>query len=134
VQERRTSSVWSRLICVYLVYALRGESSDRDGQGFPDSDLLRSSSPWCHIGGPWHAPPRRRVHDPVAAPMERFTYRLRIDPRAAGLKAARSDPLLARGGWLVPFLILRTQTLHSIQPENFHSGTGIRVQHRLGRS
>jgi K+-transporting ATPase ATPase A chain len=68
----------------------------------------------------------RTFVDPVAAPMERLTYRLlRIDPeRGQDWKVyARSVILFALAGWLVLFLILRTQTLHPFNPENFHSGT-----------
>ncbi len=68
----------------------------------------------------------RTFIDPVAAPMERFTYRLlRIDPeRGQDWKAyARSVILFSLAGWLLLFLILRTQTLHPFNPENFHSGT-----------
>jgi K+-transporting ATPase ATPase A chain len=68
----------------------------------------------------------RTFIDPVAAPMERLTYRLlRIDPaRGQDWKAyARSVILFSLAGWLVLFLILRTQTLHPFNPENFHSGT-----------
>jgi K+-transporting ATPase ATPase A chain len=68
----------------------------------------------------------RTVIDPVAAPIERFTYRLlRIDPeRGQDWKVyARSVILFSLAGWLVLFLILRTQTLHPFNPESFHSGT-----------
>ena len=68
----------------------------------------------------------RTFIDPVAAPMERFTYRLlRIDPeRGQDWKAyARSVILFSLAGWLLLFVILRTQTLHPFNPENFHSGT-----------
>src|SRR3954470_3448130 len=68
----------------------------------------------------------RTFIDPVAAPMERFTYRLlRIDPeRGQDWRVyARSVILFSLAGWLVLFLILRTQTLHPFNPENFHSGT-----------
>ncbi|HSS57368.1 MAG TPA: potassium-transporting ATPase subunit KdpA, partial [Solirubrobacteraceae bacterium] len=68
----------------------------------------------------------RTFIDPVAAPMERFTYRLlRIDPaRGQDWKVyARSVILFSLAGWLVLFLILRTQTLHPFNPEGFHSGT-----------
>jgi K+-transporting ATPase ATPase A chain len=68
----------------------------------------------------------RTFIDPVAAPMERFTYRLlRIDPeRGQDWKVyARSVLLFSLAGWLVLFLILRTQTLHPFNPESFHSGT-----------
>jgi potassium-transporting ATPase potassium-binding subunit len=68
----------------------------------------------------------RTFLDPVAAPLERFTYRLlRIDPtRGQDWKAyARSVILFSLAGWLLLFAILRTQTLHPFNPENFHSGT-----------
>ena len=68
----------------------------------------------------------RTFLDPVAAPMERFTYRLlRIDPeRGQDWKVyARSVILFSLAGWLLLFVILRTQTLHPFNPENFHSGT-----------
>jgi K+-transporting ATPase ATPase A chain len=67
----------------------------------------------------------RTFLDPVAAPLERFTYRLlRIDPaRGQDWKAyARSVILFSLAGWLVLFLILRTQTLHPWNPGSFHSG------------
>ena len=68
----------------------------------------------------------RTFLDPVAGPLERSTYRLlRIDPqRGQDWKAyARSVILFSLAGWLVLFVILRTQTLHPFNPENFHSGT-----------
>jgi potassium-transporting ATPase potassium-binding subunit len=68
----------------------------------------------------------RTFLDPVAAPMERFTYRLlRIDPaRGQDWKVyARSVILFSLAGWLLLFVILRTQTLHPFNPEDFHSGT-----------
>ncbi len=68
----------------------------------------------------------RTFIDPVAAPMERFTYRLlRIDPEhGQDWKVyARSVILFSLAGWLLLFVILRTQTLHPFNPENFHSGT-----------
>jgi K+-transporting ATPase ATPase A chain len=68
----------------------------------------------------------RTFLDPVAGPLERFTYRLlRIDPtHGQDWKAyARSVILFSLAGWLVLFLILRTQTLHPFNPESFHSGT-----------
>jgi potassium-transporting ATPase potassium-binding subunit len=68
----------------------------------------------------------RTFLDPVAAPLERFTYRLlRIDPtRGQDWKAyARSVIGFSLAGWLLLFLILRTQTLHPFNPGNFHSGT-----------
>jgi K+-transporting ATPase ATPase A chain len=68
----------------------------------------------------------RTFLDPVAGPPERLTYRLlRIDPtRGQDWKAyARSVILFSLAGWLVLYLILRTQTLHPFDPEGFHSGT-----------
>jgi K+-transporting ATPase ATPase A chain len=68
----------------------------------------------------------RTFLDPVAGPLERSTYRLlRIDPEhGQDWKAyARSVILFSLAGWLVLFLILRTQTLHPFNPEHFHSGT-----------
>ncbi|MGZ6671231.1 MAG: potassium-transporting ATPase subunit KdpA [Solirubrobacteraceae bacterium] len=68
----------------------------------------------------------RTFLDPVAGPLERVTYRLlRVDPaRGQDWKVyARSVILFSLAGWLVLFLILRTQTLHPFNPENFHSGT-----------
>jgi K+-transporting ATPase ATPase A chain len=68
----------------------------------------------------------RTLLDPIAGPPERLTYRLlRIDPtRGQDWKAyARSVILFSLAGWLVLFLILRTQTLHPFNPEGFHSGT-----------
>jgi K+-transporting ATPase ATPase A chain len=63
---------------------------------------------------------------PVAGPLERGTYRLlRIDPtRRQDWKAyAKSVIAFSLVGWLLLFVILRTQTLHPWNPENFHSGT-----------
>jgi K+-transporting ATPase ATPase A chain len=68
----------------------------------------------------------RTFLDPVAGPLERSTYRLlRIDcEHGQDWKAyARSVILFSLAGWLVLFLILRTQTLHPFNPEHFHSGT-----------
>jgi potassium-transporting ATPase potassium-binding subunit len=68
----------------------------------------------------------RTFLDAVAGPPERLTYRLlRIDPtRGQDWKAyARSVIAFSLAGWLVLFLILRTQTLHPFNPEGFHSGT-----------
>src|SRR6478609_4206123 len=68
----------------------------------------------------------RTFIDPVAAPMERLTYRLlRIDPeRGQDWKVyARGVILFSLAGWLLLYVILRTQTLHPFNPEGFHSGT-----------
>jgi potassium-transporting ATPase potassium-binding subunit len=68
----------------------------------------------------------RTFLDPIVGPLERLTYRLlRIDPaNGQDWKAyARSVILFSLAGWLVLFLILRTQTLHPFNPEGFHSGT-----------
>jgi potassium-transporting ATPase potassium-binding subunit len=68
----------------------------------------------------------RTFLDPVAGPLERGTYRLlRIDPtRGQDWKAyAKSVIAFSLVGWLLLFIILRTQTLHPWNPESFHSGT-----------
>jgi potassium-transporting ATPase potassium-binding subunit len=68
----------------------------------------------------------RTFLDPIAGPLERRTYRLlRIDPaHGQDWKAyARSVILFSLAGWLLLFLILRTQTLHPFNPSGFHSGT-----------
>jgi potassium-transporting ATPase potassium-binding subunit len=68
----------------------------------------------------------RTFLDPVVGPLERGTYRLlRIDPaRGQDWKAyARGVIFFSLAGWLLLYLILRTQTLHPFNPEGFHSGT-----------
>jgi potassium-transporting ATPase potassium-binding subunit len=68
----------------------------------------------------------RTFLDPVARPLERGTYRLlRIDPNhGQDWKAyARGVIFFSLAGWLLLFLILRTQTLHPFNPSGFHSGT-----------
>jgi potassium-transporting ATPase potassium-binding subunit len=68
----------------------------------------------------------RTFVDPVAGPLERGTYRLlRIDPsRGQDWKGyAKSVIAFSLVGWLLLFVILRTQTLHPWNPDNFHSGT-----------
>jgi potassium-transporting ATPase potassium-binding subunit len=68
----------------------------------------------------------RTFLDPVVGPLERGTYRvLRIDPsRGQDWKTyARSVIAFSLLGWLLLFVILRTQTLHPWNPEDFHSGT-----------
>jgi K+-transporting ATPase ATPase A chain len=63
---------------------------------------------------------------PVLGPLERLTYRvLRVDPEAGqSWKAyARSALVFSLLGWLALYLILRTQTIHPWNPQNFHSGT-----------
>jgi K+-transporting ATPase ATPase A chain len=68
----------------------------------------------------------RTFLDPVVGPLERGTYRLlRIDPtRGQDWKAyARGVIFFSLAGWLLLFIILRTQTLHPWNPEDFHSGT-----------
>jgi potassium-transporting ATPase potassium-binding subunit len=68
----------------------------------------------------------RTFLDPVVGPLERGTYRLlRIDPtRGQDWKAyARGVIFFSLAGWLLLFIILRTQTLHPWNPEGFHSGT-----------
>ena len=68
----------------------------------------------------------RTFLDPVVGPLERGTYRLlRIDPtRGQDWKAyARGVIFFSLAGWLLLFIILRTQTLHPWNPGDFHSGT-----------
>jgi K+-transporting ATPase ATPase A chain len=68
----------------------------------------------------------RTFLDPVVGPLERGTYRLlRIDPtHQQDWKAyARGVIFFSLAGWLLLFLILRTQTLHPFNPSGFHSGT-----------
>jgi potassium-transporting ATPase potassium-binding subunit len=63
---------------------------------------------------------------PVLGPVERLCYRvLRVDPeRGQDWKAyARSLLVLSALFWLALYLILRTQTLHPWNPQDFHSGT-----------
>src|SRR3954467_6212695 len=68
----------------------------------------------------------RTFLDPVVGPLERGTYRLlRVDPtRGQDWKAyARGVIFFSLAGWLMLFVILRTQTLHPWNPSDFHSGT-----------
>jgi potassium-transporting ATPase potassium-binding subunit len=68
----------------------------------------------------------RTFLDPVVGPLERGTYRLlRSDPtRGQDWKAyARGVIFFSLAGWLLLFIILRTQTLHPWNPGDFHSGT-----------
>jgi K+-transporting ATPase ATPase A chain len=63
---------------------------------------------------------------PVLGPVERLSYRvLRVDvSRGQDWKGyARSLLVLSGLFWLALYLILRTQTLHPLNPEGFHSGT-----------
>ena len=63
---------------------------------------------------------------PVAGPLERVTLRLlRVDTaQGQDWKAyARSVIFFSIASWLLLFLILRTQTLHPLNPQDFHSGT-----------
>jgi potassium-transporting ATPase potassium-binding subunit len=67
----------------------------------------------------------RTFLDPVVGPLERGTYRLlRVDPtRGQDWKAyARGVIFFSLAGWLLLFIILRTQTLHPWNPSDFHSG------------
>jgi len=63
----------------------------------------------------------------VVGPLERLVYRLlRVDPAKddQGWKAyAGSLILFSAAGWLLLYLILRTQTIHPWNPGDFHSGT-----------
>jgi K+-transporting ATPase ATPase A chain len=68
----------------------------------------------------------RTFLDPVVGQLERGTYRLlRIDPtHGQDWKAyARGVIFFSVAGWLLLFIILRTQTLHPWNPSDFHSGT-----------
>jgi potassium-transporting ATPase potassium-binding subunit len=68
----------------------------------------------------------RTFLDPVVGPLERGTYRLlRVDPtHGQDWKAyARGVIFFSLAGWLLMFVILRTQTLHPWNPSDFHSGT-----------
>src|SRR3954468_8968465 len=63
---------------------------------------------------------------PVIGPFERLFYRvLRVDPsRGQDWKAyARSLLVLSGLFWFALYLLLRTQTLHPFNPQDFHSGT-----------
>jgi K+-transporting ATPase ATPase A chain len=63
---------------------------------------------------------------PVFAPLERLLYRLlRVDPGDGQdwKRYARSLLVFSGVSWLALYLILRTQTLHPLNPLGFHSGT-----------
>ena len=63
---------------------------------------------------------------PVVGPLERLSYRvMRVSPDAGqNWKAyARSALVFSLVGWLALYLILRTQTIHPWNPQDFHSGT-----------
>ena len=63
---------------------------------------------------------------PVLGPVERLFYRaLRVDvSRGQDWKAYARSLLMVSGlFWLALYLILRTQTLHPLNPQGFHSGT-----------
>src|SRR3982750_3972524 len=63
---------------------------------------------------------------PVVGPLERLTYRLlRVDPERGQDWKTYARSLIVFSGlfWLALYLILRTQTLHPLNPGGFHSGT-----------
>jgi len=63
---------------------------------------------------------------PVIAPVERLLYRLlRVEAeRSQGWKAYAGTLVVFSGlFWLALYAILRTQSIHPWNPENFHSGT-----------
>jgi len=63
---------------------------------------------------------------PVVGPIERLTYRvLRVDvSRGQGWKAYATSLLIVSGlFWLALYLIVRTQTIHPFNPQDFHAGT-----------
>ncbi|MBV9471512.1 MAG: potassium-transporting ATPase subunit KdpA, partial [Solirubrobacterales bacterium] len=67
---------------------------------------------------------QRTLLDPLFRTPERLLYKLiRVDPRRGqDWKAyARSLIVFSLAGWLVLYLILRTQTLHPWNPQHFHS-------------
>ncbi len=78
--------------------------------------------------------------DPVLRGPERLLYRvLRVDPRhGQDWKAyARSVIMFSLAGWLLLYLILRTQTLWSftgLNPQGYHSGPGTSASTRPPRS
>jgi K+-transporting ATPase ATPase A chain len=63
---------------------------------------------------------------PILAPVERLFYRLiRVNPEEGQdwKRYARSLLVLSAVFWLVLYVILRTQTIHPWNPQNFHSAT-----------
>ncbi|WP_028059644.1 potassium-transporting ATPase subunit KdpA [Candidatus Solirubrobacter pratensis] len=63
---------------------------------------------------------------PVVGPLERLTYRvLRVDTTVSQGWKAYAGSLLVFSGlfWLFLYLVLRTQTLHPWNHQDFHSGT-----------
>ena len=63
---------------------------------------------------------------PVVGPLERLTYRaLRVDPaRSQGWKSYAGSLLMVSGlFWVALYVLLRTQTIHPFNPQDFHSGT-----------
>jgi potassium-transporting ATPase potassium-binding subunit len=63
---------------------------------------------------------------PVVAPLERLLYRLfRVNPEEGQdwKQYARTLLVFSLLFWLALYIILRTQTLHPFNPQNFHSGT-----------
>src|SRR4051794_28020305 len=63
---------------------------------------------------------------PVIGPLERLFYRaLRVDPTRGQDWKAYARSLLTLSGlfWFALYLLLRTQTLHPLNPQGFHSGT-----------
>jgi potassium-transporting ATPase potassium-binding subunit len=62
----------------------------------------------------------------IVGPLERLLYRLlRVDPREGQdwKRYARSVLVFSGLFWVALFVILRTQTIHPWNPQNFHSGT-----------
>jgi K+-transporting ATPase ATPase A chain len=63
---------------------------------------------------------------PVVGPLERLVYRvLRVDTAASQTWKSYAGTLLTFSGvfWLFLYLVLRTQTLHPLNRNGFHSGT-----------
>jgi potassium-transporting ATPase potassium-binding subunit len=68
---------------------------------------------------------RRLALDRILAPLERSAYRvLGVDPsaRQGWREYARSLLLFSAAGWLLLYLLLRTQGAQPWNPQGFHSG------------
>src|SRR6185437_15425246 len=69
---------------------------------------------------------RRVFLTPVVGPLERLLYRpLRVNPDEGQDWKQYARTLLIFSGlsWVALYVILRAQTLHPFNPQDFHSGT-----------
>src|SRR3954469_19512008 len=69
---------------------------------------------------------QRVLLTPVVGPLERLIYRvLRVNPEEGQDWKQYARTLLIFSGlfWVVLYVILRTQTVHPFNPQDFHSGT-----------